>query len=212
MSDFPSRVDRLASIDADLDGIVRAHGRPSPVSRPPTFQTLVLLILAQQVSLDSARSTFDRLADTVGITVDHLSVATDEELRGAGLSRQKARYVSELARRVRAGELTIEGLSERADDEVRAILTESPGIGRWTADVFLMSALGRPDIWPVGDRALQVAVGESLGLDGPPSVDRLEQIGERWRPHRSVAAQILWHGYLARRGRRPPGGDTIQPA
>lgn len=210
MSDFSSRVDRLASSDPDLGGIVRAHGRPAPFSRPPTFQTLVLLILEQQVSLDSARSTFDLLSGTVGVTPDRLSVATDEELRAAGLSRQKARYVRELARRVEREDLVIEALSPMSDDEVRRVLSESPGIGPWTADVYLMSALGRPDVWPVGDRALQVAVGESLGLDETLAAGRLEEIGERWRPHRSVAAQILWHGYLARRGRRPPGGDTLE--
>lgn len=210
MDDFRSRVDELTASDRDLGRIVEAHGAPERLSRPPTFQTLVLLILEQQVSLDSARSAFDRLSEMVGVSVDVLSSASDAELRSAGLTRQKARYVGELARRVSDGGLVVEDLSGSGDDEIRRVLCESPGIGPWTADVFLMSALDRPDVWPVGDRALQVATAESLGLDETPDAAELERIGERWRPHRSAAAQILWHGYLRRRGRRIPAGDTMQ--
>ncbi len=84
---------------------------------------------------------------------------------------------------------------------MRAALTALPGIGRWTADVYLLACLGRPDLWPVGDRALQVAAAEALGLATVPDQSGLEAVGERWRPHRSTAARLLWHGYLARRGR-----------
>ena len=89
-----------------------------------------------------------------------------------------------------------------ADAEVERLLTALPGIGRWTAQAYLLACLDRPDVWPVGDRALQVAVAESLGLADVPTPAELEVIGERWRPYRSTAARLLWHGYLARRGRR----------
>jgi DNA-3-methyladenine glycosylase II len=110
-----------------------------------------------------------------------------------------------LARRVIDGRLDPAALAARSDDEVRSELTAVPGIGPWTADVFLMSSLGRADIWPTGDRALQVATAEALHLVATPEPAVLEEIGERWRPHRTAAAQILWHGYLSTRHRTIPG-------
>jgi DNA-3-methyladenine glycosylase II len=95
------------------------------------------------------------------------------------------------------------------DDAVRRALVALPGIGPWTADVYLLACLGRPDLWPVGDRALQVAVAEALGLAAVPDPGSLEGLGERWRPHRSTAARILWHGYLGRRGRVETPGDLL---
>jgi DNA-3-methyladenine glycosylase II len=126
---------------------------------------------------------------------------TPEELREDGVSRQKDRYLRALAAAVVTGELDLPGLDARSDDEVRRALTALPGIGRWTADVYLLACLGRPDLWPVGDRALQVAAAEALHLDVVPDQAGLEQLGVRWQPHRSTAARLLWHGYLVRRGR-----------
>ncbi|MFP3916067.1 MAG: DNA-3-methyladenine glycosylase family protein, partial [Actinomycetota bacterium] len=122
-------------------------------------------------------------------------------LGAAGLTRQKQRYLRELAGAVRSGRLDLEGLAARSDEDAGRILREIPGIGRWTSDVYLLSALRRPDIWPVGDRALQVGTGEVLGLDGPPSHQHLGDIGQRWIPYRSVAARLVWHSYLTRRNR-----------
>ena len=204
-STFRSTIDHLASTDASLGRIIDDHGHPARFSRPASFQTLILLILEQQVSLDSARAAYDRLEELIpGVDPGRLAGLTDQQLRSVGFSRQKARYARELADRVLDGALDLPSLKSLGDDEVRTALTAVPGIGPWTADVFLMSSLGRPDVWPVGDRALQVATSEALGLPDTPDPAALGRIGERWRPYRTAAAQILWHGYLSARNRAIP--------
>ncbi len=205
-SRFWSSVDRLARSDSHLGRIIDVHGRPQRFSRPASFQTLILLILEQQVSLDSARAAYDRLAELIpAVEASELAALSDQQLREVGFSRQKTRYARELAERVLDGRLDLAGLTGLTDDEIRSRLVAIPGIGAWTADVFLMSSLGRPDIWPVGDRALQVATAEALELEAVPDPATLGEIGERWRPHRTTAAQILWHGYLSSRNRTVPG-------
>lgn len=205
-STFRRSVDHLARSDSRLGRIVDAHGHPRRFSRPASFQSLVLLILEQQVSLDSARAAYDRLDELIpGVEPAELAELSDQQMRSAGFSRQKTRYARALAERVLDGRLDPAGLATLADDEIRTQLCAVPGIGPWTADVFLMSSMDRPDVWPVGDRALQVAASEALGLDTVPDAGALGEIGERWRPHRTVAAQILWHGYLASRDRTIPG-------
>jgi DNA-3-methyladenine glycosylase II len=204
---FQANIDQLAASDDHLRRIIEAHGRPQQFSRPASFQALVLLILEQQVSLDSARAAFDRLVATIpGAEPSALLALTDHELRTIGFSRQKTRYARELSSHVLDGTLEIDRLAELSDQDVRAALTAVPGIGPWTTDVFLMSSLGRPDIWPVGDRALQVATAEALGLAEVPTQSKLNEIGQRWRPMRTIAAQILWHGYLSARNRTIPTG------
>lgn len=203
---FRSAVDHLVSSDDHLRNLVDEHGHPARFSRPASFQTLILLILEQQVSLDSARAAYDRLDELIpGVQAVDLTGLSNEQLRGVGFSRQKTRYARELANRVIAGTLDPAALTSLGDDEVRSTLTAVPGIGSWTADVFLMSSLSRPDIWPVGDRALQVAAAEALRLESTPDPAALAEIGDRWRPHRTAAAQILWHGYLRSRNRTVPG-------
>ena len=166
---FTSALDTLVSSDRQLASVVAEHGRPERFSRPATFQTLVLLILEQQVSLDSARAAFDRLEAAIpGVHPDGVLELTGEELRSIGFSRQKARYARELAHHVIDGRLKPERLDVLDDEAVRRELIAVPGIGPWTADV-------------------------------------LAEIGERWRPHRTAAAQILWHGYLSTRKRTIPG-------
>lgn len=205
---FDAAIDDLADRDQDLARIIALHGRPQRFSRPASFQTLVLLILEQQVSLDSARAAFDRLEAAIpGVEPADLLDLTDDELRAVGFSRQKTRYARELAARVLDGRLAIDALAALSDAEVRTVLTDAPGIGPWTADVFLMASLGRSDIWPIGDRALQVAAAEALRLTDIPDQAGLDEIGERWRPQRTAAAQILWHGYLAARARSIPSGS-----
>ena len=127
--------------------------------------------------------------------------ASPEDLRASGVSRQKDRYLRALSAAVLDGTLDLAGLAELPDDEVRRELVALPGIGPWTADVYLLACLGRPDLWPIGDRALQVAAAEALGLAAVPDPTALTVLGERWRPLRSTAARLLWHGYLSRRGR-----------
>lgn len=204
-SDFDIALEALIENDRDLAAVVERWGRPARFARPASFQTLILLILEQQVSLDSARAAYDRLAATApGVEAEALLALTDEALRACGFSRQKTRCARALAERVTTGLIEIDELTALPDADVRAILTEVPGIGPWTADVFLMSSLGRLDIWPLADRALQVATSEALGLSSAPAQAQLLEIGQRWRPHRTAAAQILWHGYLRSRGRSIP--------
>ena len=162
----------------------------------------MLFILEQQVSLASAAAAYRKVLDRIGLMEpEALLGTTPEELRADGVSRQKDRYLRALAHEVASGSLDLASLTGLDDDGVRRALTALPGIGNWTADVYLLACLGRPDLWPVGDRALRVASAEALGLDTVPDQTALELLGERWRPHRSTAARILWHGYLARRGR-----------
>jgi DNA-3-methyladenine glycosylase II len=194
---------QLAARDADLAGIVERYGLPPLWDRAPGFGTLVHLILEQQVSLASAQAAFDRLTDASGggPTPARLLGFDDAELLAIGFSRQKARYARALASAVESGALDIDGLEELDDDEVRHALEAMPGIGPWTSSIYLLMVLGRPDVWPVGDIALAQAAAEVQGLDHRPDADELRAIGEAWRPWRSVAARLLWHDYLGRRGR-----------
>ena len=199
---FERAVGELTGTDPHLAALVREHGTPALWLRPAGFPSLVLFVLEQQVSLASAAAAYRRVAARVGpMTPARLLATTPEELRADGVSRQKDRYLRALALAVESGELDLDALAELPDEAVRRALMALPGIGRWTADVYLLACLGRPDLWPVGDRALQVATAEALGLDAVPDPAALEELGTRWRPHRSTAARLLWHGYLARRGR-----------
>jgi DNA-3-methyladenine glycosylase II len=207
---FAAVADELVAADADLARIVAEHGMPPFWSRPAGFRALVLLILEQQVSLASAAAAYRRLRERVRtVTPEAVLACRPEELRADGVSRQKDRYLRALAEAVASGALDLDALAGHDDATARAELLALPGIGRWTADVYLLACLGRPDLWPVGDRALQVAVAEAIGLADVPDPVALEALGERWRPHRSTAARILWHGYLGRRGRVETPGDLL---
>lgn len=199
---FAGTVSALTSSDPDLTRLVSEHGIPPLWQRPTGFPSLVLLILEQQVSLASAAAAYGKVVARIGaMTPSALLATTPEALRLDGVSRQKDRYLRALAAAVDTATLDLAGLAELDDGAARRALVALPGVGPWTADVYLLACLGRPDVWPVGDRALQVAVAEALGLPEVPDAAGLEAIGERWRPHRSTAARLLWHGYLARRGR-----------
>ncbi|WP_169744277.1 DNA-3-methyladenine glycosylase family protein [Knoellia aerolata] len=201
--DWHRHVTTVAATDEHLAAELADHGTPERWSRPPGFPSLVLLILEQQVSLASAAATYARIrVRTRAMTPTAVLATTPEELRADGVSRQKDRYLRGLAAAVADGGLDLDRLATLPDVEVAAALVALPGIGRWTAEAYLLACLDRPDVWPVGDRALQVAVAERLGLAEVPDQRALEAIGERWRPHRSTAARLLWHGYLVRRGRR----------
>lgn len=198
---FAAAVAELTGRDPDLAAVITDHGPPPFWTRPAGFATLVLLILEQQVSLESGRATFDRLQAATGADPAGILAAADGQLRGAGLSHQKERYVRALAGAVSSGRLDLDDVARRSDEEARAALVAEIGIGGWTADCYLLAALRRPDIWPTGDRALQVAAAEVMGLEEIPGPRRLTDLGERWRPWRAVAARLLWHAYLTRRGR-----------
>ncbi len=199
---FGAAARELGTEDSHLGAIISEHGLPRFWHRPPTVATLALFIVEQQVSLASAKAVFERLAvDLGGITAETLASATAAAVRSAGLTRQKTRYLLTLGETLMSGTFDLEAMAALPDSEARRRLLQLTGIGPWTADVYLLAALGRPDVWPVGDRALQVAVGDRLGLSTSPPAAQLEEIGDRWRPWRSVAARLFWHDYLRRRGR-----------
>ncbi len=196
-------VAELATRDADLAAIVERLGPPPLWAREPGFATLVHIILEQQVSLASAQAAFDRLVAAIGEpSPDGLLRLTDAELLGIGFSRQKARYVRLLAASQLDGTFDVDRLDRLADDEARASLLGLTGIGPWTADIYLLMALRRPDIWPTGDLALVTALASAKRLPARPTGEDAIVMAEAWRPWRAVAARILWHDYLARRGRR----------
>lgn len=200
-------VRELTAADPRLATVVEAHGPPPLWAREPGFPTLLLLILEQQVSLASARAAYARLAARIGAVTPHgVLASTYEELRADGFSRQKTRYARLLAGAVEDGSLDLDALADATDAEVHDRLTALPGIGRWTADVFLVMALRRPDAWPAGDLALQEALRRVEALDARPGPTEAEALAERWRPHRATAARILWHLYLSEpvRPRRRP--------
>ncbi len=191
-------VGALAAFDADLAGIVDRHGPPPLWDRPAGFETLVRIILEQQVSLASAYAAVGRLVRVAGsIAPEPIMAAGEAGLRAAGLTRQKARYISALADAAVTGTLDLEEVARLDDDAARARLTALLGIGRWTADIYLLMALGRPDVWPVGDLALAGAMRRAKSLESLPSPAEQDDIATRWRPWRAVAARLLWHAYLA---------------
>jgi len=200
---FATALAAVATLDPDLAQIISTLGPPPFTVREPGFPTLILLILEQQVSLASARATYDKLATLIGeITPTTVLSLDDEPLRRIGFSRQKTRYSRILAEAVLDETLPLSQLHEYSDSEVQSALTALTGIGPWTADVYLLMALRRPDIWPGGDLAIQIAVQEVKQLPTRPTAAETVSIAEAWRPWRAVAARILWHYYLQGRAKR----------
>ena len=195
-------VDALSASDADLGRVVAAFGCPPLWDRDTGFPTLLHIVLEQQVSLASAAAAFDRLrAAADPLTPRRFLQLTGAELLAIGFSRQKARYGRALAAAIETGDLDLPALHESDDQTVHDALQAVPGIGPWTSTIYLLMVLGRPDVWPVGDIALAAAVGEVKGLDHRPDPTEMAELGESWRPWRSVAARLFWHDYLRRRGR-----------
>jgi DNA-3-methyladenine glycosylase II len=198
---FSEGVRLLAECDAHLAGVVKTYGRPPLWVREPGFPTLVYIILEQQVSLASARAAFERLkAATNPLTPKRFLRLTDAELLRIGFSRQKTLYTRLLAESLARRQFDLRYLHELHDDAARKMLIAFKGIGRWTADIYLLSALRRPDIWPTGDLALATAVQEVKRLRKRPSPEKLEALSTPWRPWRAVAARLFWHAYLCKRG------------
>jgi len=191
-------VRELAAIDPDLAGIAARHGTPPLWGREPGFATLVRIILEQQISLSAAEAAFQRLVRATGaVEPAAIVMAGEETLRAAGQTRQKSRYIVGLARDVLSGRLDFDAVAAAGDDEARARLTSVVGIGRWTADIYLLMALRRPDVWPTGDLALAGAMRRAKGMDTVPTGPEQAAVAEAWRPWRAVAARLLWHAYLA---------------
>jgi DNA-3-methyladenine glycosylase II len=190
----------LAGRDKTLAGILAVHGDPPLWRRAAGFTTLVHIILEQQVSLKSAKSMLFRLQTTIEpFTPLRFIELGDSYLRGLGVTRQKSAYLLHLSTSIVNGELSFTKLARMSDDEARLVLTRIKGIGSWSADVYLLMAMRRADIWPAGDLALAVAMQDLNGLAHRPGPDELERLAEKWRPHRAVAARMLWQHYLGKR-------------
>jgi DNA-3-methyladenine glycosylase II len=200
---FAQAVLELAHRDADLALVLEKYGSPPLWVREPGFPTLVYIILEQQVSLASARALYQRLQEAVRpFTPARFLKLTEVEMRQLGFSRQKAHYTRLLADAIKRRQFDLQALHDLHDDHAREKLIALKGIGRWTADIYLLSALRRPDIWPVGDLALATAVQEVKRLRRRPSPEKLEKMSAPWKPWRAVAARLFWHAYLSKRGQK----------
>lgn len=190
----------LSNVDPDLARLSTELGQPPLWAREPGFPTLVHIILEQQVSLASARAAFTRLQEATKIVAPETFLKlNDGELKILGFSRQKASYGRALALAVLCGEIDIAGLDSLDDAAARATLTAIRGIGSWTADIYLLMALLRPDIWPSGDLALATAIQEIKRLASRPNAGEMDRIAAPWQPWRAVAARLLWRYYLSTR-------------
>jgi DNA-3-methyladenine glycosylase II len=189
-------VEALAAREPAFAGVVEKFGIPEPRHSDRGAQTLLRTIVGQQVSVAAARSMWAKLEAAFGSPPDltKLLDSTDEDLRAAGMSRQKAGYIRSLAQLVISGELELEALPED-DEQAIALLTKIKGIGRWSAEIYLLFAEGRPDVFPAGDLAVMIELGRLKGLPDKPSEKQLRELAEAWRPYRGAAAVLAWHSY-----------------
>ncbi len=189
-------LDALSEIEPRFASAIAQVGYPEPRRRDRGYETLLRTIVGQQVSFQAAASVWGKLETDRGdmTNPDAIISASFDELRACGLSRQKQGYARSLAELVKSGELSLHNLPDE-DEAAITLLTQVKGIGRWSAEIYLLFAEGRPDIWPAGDLAVQIDVGAIMGLSERPSEKRVREIGEAWRPHRGAAAVFAWHHY-----------------
>lgn len=200
-NNFNTICDQLARRDKDLRAIIKEHGYPPMWTRPATFQTLILTILEQQVSLASAFAAFKKLRARIGyVTPAKILSLSDEDLRSCYFSRQKIVYARELANAIQSKSLQLKKLGQAHEEEVRLRLKAIKGIGDWTVDVYLMHALQRTDLFPLGDIALVNSLKTVKKLPKDFTKEKMLAIAEAWRPNRTIAAMILWHDYIKKRG------------
>jgi DNA-3-methyladenine glycosylase II len=194
-------VARLAATDPDLGRAAAVAGDFEIPSRPPGFGTLLWLIIGQQISIAAAKVLFERLTETLdgAITPAGLLGLDDPTMRRCGFTRMKAGYARGLAGALRDGSFDLDGVAGLDDEAAIAALTAHRGVGRWTAENYLMWALGRRDVFPAGDLALRIGWQELRGLDEPPPEAELRQLAERWAPRRTAAAFLIWYAYLGER-------------
>jgi DNA-3-methyladenine glycosylase II len=189
-------VEALASREPIFAQVVAKHGVPEPRASEPGAHTLLRTIVGQQVSVAAARSMWAKLEGAFGAPPDlgRLLAASDEELRAAGMSRQKSGYIRSLAELVLSKELDLDSLPAENDEAIE-LLTRIKGIGRWSAEIYLLFAEGRADVFPAGDLAVQVELGRLLGLPDKPTEKQLRELAEAWSPYRGAAAVLAWHSY-----------------
>jgi DNA-3-methyladenine glycosylase II len=202
--DLKRQLNLLRRRDKRLAQAIKSAGVPGARMMKPGFATLIRIIVDQQVSVAAGAAIWAKLRRAAGgaITAPRLLALGETGLRAAGLSGQKARYALGLAEAVAARQLNLAALSRASDEEVRKTLISFKGIGIWSADIYLMFGLGRPDIWPVGDLGLQIGVQFLHDLGEKPSHQDMERFAEPWRPYRSSAAIFIWHYYGAERAKK----------
>jgi DNA-3-methyladenine glycosylase II len=199
-ANFQQLCKRLAKNDPHLKEIIDQYGHPPLWSRKANFETLVHIILEQQVSLASAKAALIKLKAKIGsVTPKKLLLLSDAELKACYFSRQKIVYTRCLANAIEDGELSLKKLEKLSDEEVRVSLTAIKGIGNWTVDVFLMMVLHRTDLFPLGDIALVNSVKHVKQLPAHTTKEEILQMAEAWRPNRTIAAFLFWHAYLKRK-------------
>ncbi|HEX7709399.1 MAG TPA: DNA-3-methyladenine glycosylase 2 family protein [Sphingomonadaceae bacterium] len=189
-------IDAVAAAEPGVARALRLAGYPPPRVRPAGYQTLLRTIVGQQVSVAAANSMWRKLEELVGedVPVDKILATDFDALRACGLSRQKQGYIRSLCELVASGELDFDALPQD-DEEAIAELTRIKGIGRWSAEIYLLFAEGRPDIWPAGDLAVQAGIGKIMGLEERPSEKAARALAESWSPHRGAVAIFTWHVY-----------------
>ena len=190
-------LDHIAAIEPALAAALASAGYPEPRGRNRGAGTMMRAIVGQQVSVKSAASVWNKLEIACGGDMDdhaRITATPFDTLRGAGLSGQKATYVHALAEAIACGRLDFAALPTDDEDAIAA-LTAVKGIGRWSAEIYLLFAEGRPDVFPAGDLAVQIELGKILGLDARPTEKHTRELAEPWRPHRGALAVFLWHHY-----------------
>ncbi|WP_259068762.1 DNA-3-methyladenine glycosylase family protein [Mucilaginibacter sp. X4EP1] len=198
-SNYHTICDELGAADPDLQSIIDTYGYPPLWSRPNSFETLVHIILEQQVSLASALSALNKLKERLQeLTPVRLLLLTDEEMRACYVSRQKTGYIRYLAEALLSGQLNLAEFENMPDDKIRAQLVALKGIGNWTADVYLMFVLQHPDVFPIGDLAVVNALKSLKKLPATISREDILLMTEQWKPYRTIASMLLWHFYLSK--------------
>lgn len=201
---FKSFCDKAAAMDADLAAIIKAHGYPPMWNRPNTFETLVHIILEQQVSLASALAALNKLREKIGdVTPANLLKLSDGELKACYFSRQKTAYARHLANALVSGALQLDELPMLPSEEVRNRLTALKGIGNWTVDIYLIFVLQRPDVFPLGDLAAVSALKRVKQLPKDTPREALDALVNNWQPYRTMATMLLWHYYLSSPKKKP---------
>ena len=201
MPDGPANLDiaaglaHLRRVDLDMAAAIDRVGAPEQRRREPGFPALLNIIVSQQVSLQSAATIWQRLADAGPVTPQSILALSTDGLRDVGFSRPKIRYSLALADKVKSGDFQPHMIAALDDQAAMAAITDLLGFGRWSAEIYLMFCLGRPDIWPAGDIALQEAARVLKNLEARPKPDDMDRLAEPWGPWRSVAAHLLWRFY-----------------
>ncbi|OOQ60496.1 DNA-3-methyladenine glycosylase family protein [Mucilaginibacter pedocola] len=209
-STYHSICDELGKMDADFATVIQNHGYPPMWTRPNTFETLVHIILEQQVSLASALSALNKLRERIQeVTPARVLLLTDTELRECYFSRQKTAYVRYLAEAIVSGQINLEAFEQMEDEDIRRELCALKGIGNWTVDVYLMFVLQHSDILPLGDLAIVNAIKRLKGLPKETTKEELLIAGEQWKPYRTVASMLLWQHYLS--SAKPPSPLKGEP-